>query len=712
MAYSGFSSGGNESIDFDSGFMLTPLNGAPTHYDPTQQFLFLSTGVGQVHLVGISARVLPGAPPPHSEDSFHLPAPPDASGRPQHYAISRSQTATGVYFASQNVLFNNSFGSGGSAMTVDKIVGAKGIDLVSTTAQLNLGGSTQDDRIRLFDAAGGNLFGNGGDDRLEGGTNDDDIYGEAGKDTILGIGGTNHLYGGVDNDIITGGTGTDYISGGAGDDNLNGFDGNDFFNGIGWTEKQLAETVTEDGFNIIQGWTGWDTVRYQDNAIRFDFKANFWKLFSGQGRSDQFNPTSNFYFMVERPGGTDVLAWDIEEAVFNGVSVKPKDLEGFAIISYLLGGFLSDMAPEFESMASAPPLDLLMTIREIRLKVYKSFVTKDVGRGFVVETFMTPIEHATSKFMEGVRALYFKGEITDQMVQKAGEWMALIKDEMKGRIDQKWDEILADPVSVLEATPFFFYAPFAREVYTFAKEAIERLIDNETKGLGMKIDDVGNLASPDISFSDIPSHFWRPAGLDAVQPPQPEPPIPLSLNGTPKADRVVASAKAEIIDTKGGHDTVYAKAGNDSIKGGNGNDRLHGEEDHDLLAGQLGNDFLSGGKGKDTFVFDTRLAKTNQSNKSYNFDKVADFNVKDDTFHLDNAVFKKLGKGTEAKPGQINKAYFQVGERADDRNDFIMFNKKTGVLSYDADGSGNGQAIEFAQIKKGLAITYKDFFVI
>jgi hypothetical protein len=34
------------------------------------------------------------------------------------------------------------------------------------------------------------------------------------------------------------------------------------------------------------------------------------------------------------------------------------------------------------------------------------------------------------------------------------------------------------------------------------------------------------------------------------------------------------------------------------------------------------------------------------------------------------------------------------------------------VLSYDADGSGAKKAVEIALLKKGLALTYKDFFVI
>ena len=47
-----------------------------------------------------------------------------------------------------------------------------------------------------------------------------------------------------------------------------------------------------------------------------------------------------------------------------------------------------------------------------------------------------------------------------------------------------------------------------------------------------------------------------------------------------------------------------------------------------------------------------------------------------------------------------------------DKDDHVIYNKKTGVLSYDVDGSGSKVAVEFAQLKKGLAMTFKDLFVI
>ena len=78
--------------------------------------------------------------------------------------------------------------------------------------------------------------------------------------------------------------------------------------------------------------------------------------------------------------------------------------------------------------------------------------------------------------------------------------------------------------------------------------------------------------------------------------------------------------------------------------------------------------------------------------RTVNLDTIGDFSVKDDSFQLDNAVFKKIGKA-----GKLKKDYFTISGKAKDKNDYIVYDKKTGILSYDADGSGSGKAIEFAK---------------
>nr|WP_246728444.1 calcium-binding protein [Microvirga terricola] len=151
--------------------------------------------------------------------------------------------------------------------------------------------------------------------------------------------------------------------------------------------------------------------------------------------------------------------------------------------------------------------------------------------------------------------------------------------------------------------------------------------------------------------------------------------------------------------------TISGNAGSNKLSGNGGNDSMSGAGGNDKLWGGTGNDTLAGGLGRDVFVFDTKLSKKT------NLDKVTDFNVKDDTIWLDNKIFTKLGKGTEAKPGKLNAAFFAL-DKAKDANDYLIYNTKTEALSYDADGSGKKAAIEIAVFKKGLKLTAADFLII
>ncbi|NIX77186.1 PD40 domain-containing protein [Microvirga terricola] len=166
------------------------------------------------------------------------------------------------------------------------------------------------------------------------------------------------------------------------------------------------------------------------------------------------------------------------------------------------------------------------------------------------------------------------------------------------------------------------------------------------------------------------------------------------------------TAKADTVTGSAAVDKLYGDSFNNVLVGGAGNDVLSSGVGNDTLYGGLGNDTLKGGAGKDVFVFDTK------SHKTKNFDRIADFIVKDDTIWLDNAAFGKLGSGSLAKPGKLNKGFFVIGDHAKDKNDYLIYNNKTGVLYYDADGSGSGKAVEVAVLSKGLKMTYADFLVI
>ncbi|MFZ2724877.1 MAG: FG-GAP-like repeat-containing protein [Methylococcaceae bacterium] len=145
--------------------------------------------------------------------------------------------------------------------------------------------------------------------------------------------------------------------------------------------------------------------------------------------------------------------------------------------------------------------------------------------------------------------------------------------------------------------------------------------------------------------------------------------------------------------------SLTGNAANNLLSGGLGNDSLNGAGGNDTLDGGLGNDSLTGGAGLDVFRFSTAL--------SANLDKINDFVVADDTIQLENAVFTKL-----TSTGVLNTAYFKLGTVAADNNDYVIYNKTTGGLFYDADANGSGSAIQIATLGVNLILTNADFVVI
>ncbi|MGO4706075.1 cadherin domain-containing protein [Microvirga sp. 2MCAF38] len=150
-----------------------------------------------------------------------------------------------------------------------------------------------------------------------------------------------------------------------------------------------------------------------------------------------------------------------------------------------------------------------------------------------------------------------------------------------------------------------------------------------------------------------------------------------------------------------GVDFLQGEAGNDVLYGYDGNDTLRGEAGNDKLYGGAGNDVLVGGDGQDIFVFDTK------PNKRTNVDKIVDFSVAADTLHLAKSIFKTL-----TKTGVLKKEWLYIGSSAHDADDRLIYNKKTGALYYDADGTGGAAQVQIATLSKNLMLTSKDFFVV
>lgn len=91
------------------------------------------------------------------------------------------------------------------------------------------------------------LFGGNGNDALNGGTGNDNLFGQNGNDTVNGNDGADNLNGGNGNETLRGGAGNDRFFAGDGNDQLFGEGGNDQLN-------------ADAGDDIVEGGTGNDLV--------------------------------------------------------------------------------------------------------------------------------------------------------------------------------------------------------------------------------------------------------------------------------------------------------------------------------------------------------------------------------------------------------------------------------------------------------------------
>ena len=163
---------------------------------------------------------------------------------------------------------------------------------------------------------------------------------------------------------------------------------------------------------------------------------------------------------------------------------------------------------------------------------------------------------------------------------------------------------------------------------------------------------------------------------------------------------------ADTLEGNAGNDQLFGGAGNDKLIGGGdkdklsggfGDDHLKGNSGKDKLEGDSGADVLNGGGGEDRFLFTAELGDTN-------VDKVKDFS-KGDGIKLAQTVFSDLSLGT------LGADQFAIGSDAEDGADRIIYNKNTGELKYDADGTGTDDAVVFAVLGKNLKIDSDTFTV-
>ena len=135
------------------------------------------------------------------------------------------------------------------------------------------------------------------------------------------------------------------------------------------------------------------------------------------------------------------------------------------------------------------------------------------------------------------------------------------------------------------------------------------------------------------------------------------------LEGSVEADRFYGSGAADILEGNGGNDTLVGRGGNDVLVGGAGLDQLEG------------------GAGADRFGFEGLFDGR---------DTVADFVAGQDKIAID---------GTGFGIGAINLVSRSSHPEPADSAAVFLFETNTGLLSFDADGTGAGAEVEIALLQ-------------
>jgi Ca2+-binding RTX toxin-like protein len=178
----------------------------------------------------------------------------------------------------------------------------------------------------------------------------------------------------------------------------------------------------------------------------------------------------------------------------------------------------------------------------------------------------------------------------------------------------------------------------------------------------------------------------------------------MSMRGLGGADQLGSDA---------GFAKIYGGAGNDGLfYYGAGNSRLYGEGGADQLAGGAQNDKFYGGGGSDWFYggWGKNIYVTGNGRDHIVFgdipdgdklDKGKDFDPNKDYLNF-NPFYFPVGASGDMLP----KSQFRKGAKAKDEDDYFGYNKNTGIVWFDGDGSGAGVQVDIIKLDDGLGISH------
>jgi len=489
-------------------------------------------------------------------------------------------------------------------------------------------------------------------------------------DTIVGDGLDNRLRGDNGNDTLSGGSGNDTLDGGLGHDMLNGGSGNDVL--IGGSNRAAGED--ED---LFIGSAGNDTI------------------YGGEVGADD-DPNLNWNVLNYRNAG------------FTGVEVTFGSTARSGTVRKIGGGGGTDTFFAIDAVHGTDGADSFIGGSGSGNQRFIGYAGNDTFNGTLgINEVDYRVEARAVGLQTGLTIDLSKGQVRDatghldtliaiERIRGTDNADTIIGDGLNNRLrGESGNDTLSggggnDTLEGGGGIDIVTYAG-SRLDYTISRNGAGQVVitDNRTGD--------GQDTIVDVEFFDFAEGRFTLDLLLAT------PTIEVRENVTldPSVVRAFATGKGNVSITGNALDNIITgNVGKNTIRGGEGND---------TISGGAGSDKLYGGTGSDVFVFDA-----SKPSKSKNLDTIYDYKAADDTIWLDNKYLTKLGKGSEASPGKLNKKFFTIGDKAKDKNDYLVYSKKTKTLYYDADGSGSKKAVEIFKFSKDVSkqLKYTEFFII
>ncbi|MEM9137798.1 MAG: leishmanolysin-related zinc metalloendopeptidase [Cyanobacteria bacterium P01_F01_bin.42] len=168
----------------------------------------------------------------------------------------------------------------------------------------------------------------------------------------------------------------------------------------------------------------------------------------------------------------------------------------------------------------------------------------------------------------------------------------------------------------------------------------------------------------------------------------------LRVVGTSRNDRLQGTQQGDNLSGRAGNDNLIGRAGNDTLLGGTDRDTLSGGSGNDRLTGGAGRDTLSGNSGRDTFIF---------QRPDDGVDTIRDFEP-----GSDRILIKQAGFQIRLAAGELGQNRFRLGRQALRAQERFLYDRSTGSLFFDPDGSGQAPRTKLASLTPGTRLSADD----